>query len=320
MDKKVEELLPSMIRSISKGASISSVDIENKYGISASSVRAHLRDLKDNFYKNYYRYDGSTKKWVATELGFVDKMLLKPEEVVILNSMLRNKNKLGISLAPWHEKMVEQYLKRASSFIFKQHSNEEISEDMEQAFALIHVAIDNKQKLKFKYTNYYRTIYPYKIINIEYYWYLVGYEENSEKKDSETEIVKSYSISKLRDISILEERYSFDFSALDKKIPHILNAYFVPKNSLTPISLLINKKFTGYIDRSNFFSAWKRTDQKEIIKDVEYIKYTTGVTDPEFREIIPTILKYLPNILVEEPLELQDIIANKLKEYQNIFY
>jgi predicted DNA-binding transcriptional regulator YafY len=319
MAKKIEELLPDMIRSISKGASVSSVDIEQKHGISASSVRAHLRSLQENFYKNYYRYDGSSKKWVATELGFVDKMLLKPEEAVILNSILRNKSKLGPSLVPWNEKLVNQYVKRASSFIFKQHNTEEIDEDMEQAFATIHNTIDTKQKLKFKYSDYYRVVYPYKIINIEYYWYLLGYEESSEKEDSEIQIVKSYTMSKIRDITILDETFQYDFGNLDKKMKHILNTFFRPKNALIPVTLLIKKEFINYIDRAPFFSAWKTEGIQENIKDEVYIKYTTGVTEPEFREIIPTILKYIPNILVEEPLELQDAITNKIAQYQDLY-
>lgn len=318
MAKKIEELLPNIIRSISRGESVSSVEVEKIHGISASSVRAHLRNLKENFYQYYFKYDGSTKKWVATELGFVDKMLLKPEEIVILNSILRNKKKLGQNLISWHENMVEHYVKRASSFIFKQHSTEEISEDMEQAFALIHTAIDNKQKLKLKFDNSYRVVYAYKIVNIEYYWYLLGYEESTEKKDSETQIVKSYSISKLRDITILDKKFLFDFSDLDKKIDHILNAFFIPKNTLIPVVLLIKKDFTGYIDRSPFFSSWEKTTQKEIIKDAEYIKYNTGVTDPKFREIIPTILKFIPNILVEEPIELKDKILEELTNYKTL--
>jgi len=318
MKKKIEELLPDLLRSISRGVAISSIDIEHKHGISSSSVRAHLRDLRDNFYKPYYKYDGSSKRWVATEIGFVDKMLLKPEEAVILNSILRNKNKLGANLIPWHEKLVNHYVKRASSFIFKQNNTEEIDEDMEQAFALIHNAIDLKQKLKLKYSGYYRIVYPYKIINIEYYWYLLGYEENSENPNSETSIMKSYTMSKLRDISIIDEKFHYDFGDLDKKMKHVLNAFFVPKNPLIPVVLLVKKDFADYIDRSPFFSGWQSTNIQETIKEQTYIKYTTGVTEPEFREIIPTILKYIPNILVEEPIELQKIIANRLIEYQNL--
>ncbi len=99
---------------------------------------------------------------------------------------------------------------------------------------------------------------------------------------------------------------------------HVLNAFFVPKNPLIPVVLLVKKDFAEYINRSPFFSGWQPIDTPEIIKGQTYIKYTTGVTEPGFREIIPTILKYIPNILVEEPIELQRAIANKLTEYQDL--
>ena len=143
---KAEELLPKLLKDLSNGIAISIKEVAEKYEMSNDSIKVPLRSIRDNFYPKSFKYDGSTRKWVVEELGFLQKTLLKPEEAVVLNGILRNKSSQGKSLIPWNEKIVENYIKRTSSFIFKQHIAEEITEDMEQLFAQIHSAIDDKKE------------------------------------------------------------------------------------------------------------------------------------------------------------------------------
>ena len=146
---KIEEILPQLLRDLSNGIAVSTIEVENKYGFSASGVRSHLRTLKEHFYKGCFKYDGSTKKWVTTEIGFLNRELLEPEEVVVLNGIYRNKNRLGDSLVETHEKLVKSYLKRTKSYVFKQHIAEELTDDMEQTFALLKHAVNTKSVITF---------------------------------------------------------------------------------------------------------------------------------------------------------------------------
>ncbi len=319
MSKKVEELLPNILRNISNGISVSTKDIEKRYGVSASSVRAHLRSLKKNFYKNCYKYDGSSKKWVAIESGFLNKMLIKPEEVMVLNAMMRNSEKLDNNMTKWYSDVINNYIKRTSSFIFKQHSTEKITKDMEQLFAQIHVAIDEKNKISFNFKNCKRIVYPFKIINIEYYWYLLGFEESSENKTSKSQKIKTYTVFDIKSLEIINQKFKYDFSLLNKLIENAMNTFFIYGNSIITVVLLIENNFLKYINRASFFNAWKKTGVTETHKDVKYTQYEAYVTNPQFREIIPTILKYMPNILVEEPQELRDKLLQTISEYQTIY-
>jgi len=316
--KKIEELLPDIIRKISKGESISTVDIEKRYGVNASSVRAHLRELKNNFYKNLYHYDGSTKKWVAKEVGFLDKILLKPEEVVVLNSLKKiGDNKSNSELGKWYHNVVNNYTRRTSSFIFKQHNVEDIDEGMEQLFAQIHSAIDKKVKVSLVYGNSFRIFYPYKVVNIEHYWYFLGYEESNDK-GSPSQKLKTLKMSDIRYIKLLDERFVYDFSPLEPKLEHVINAYFSPSEPIISIYLLVNKNFAGYIDRAKLFSGWRKTKYITSIQDIKYVRYEVYITHPKFKEIIPTILQYMPNILVEDNEELSNEVNKILIEYQSI--
>jgi len=316
---KAEELLPKLLKDLSNGIAISIKDIANKNNLSNDSIKVPLRNIRDNFFPNCYKYDGSSRKWVVTEPGFLKKTLLKPEEAVVLNAILRNKNSQGKSLEKWNTKIVENYIKRTSSFIFKQHISENITQDMEQLFAQIHSAIDEKKKIRFKMYDTYRVVFPYKVIYIEYYWYLLGYEDSCEREDAKTKRTKSFSMSKIKGLELLDEKFHYDFNYIDDKLENIMNAYFRLDAPQLTVELLVSKRFTEYIDRATFFSAWKKIDYMETINNVEYIRYEVKITDPEFREIIPTILQYMPNIIVESPKELSDKLQSMLNDYQNIY-
>lgn len=317
MKKKIEELLPNIIKRISRGEAVSTVDIEKNHKISASSVRAHLSSLEKNFYKNFYKYDGSSKKWVAKEIGFLDKIILKPEEVVVLNAIKRNGQKAKGKLSNWYSDIVENYTKRASSFIFKQHNEESISEDMEQIFAQLHTAIDKKIKISLSYNKFKRIFYPYKVVKLEHYWYLLGYEESNEK-GSLSEIVKTYKIIDIKYLELLKEKYKYDFHTIEQKLEHAINAYFSPSNPMDSVYLLVRESFSEYIDRAKLYSGWRKTEYTTTIQKINYIRYDVSITQPEFKEIIPTILQNMPNILVEDNQGLQTAVDNILKEYQAI--
>ena len=242
MAKKVEELMPGILKMLSRGESVSTVQMEAKYKFSASSFREHLRTLRENFFKNDIRYDASTKRWVAVEIGFLDKILLKPEEIVVLNSILRNKNRLGKGLSKYTETVVENYRKRTMSYVLRQQNSEKIDKNMEERFALIHTAIDDKRKLNIQFNDLRRVFYPYKIVNIEYYWYLVGFEESKDGKQEDSHRIKSFALAKIQNIDILEDKFRYDFSKLDKRIGQMMNAYFSFEKPTTVVQLLVHEE------------------------------------------------------------------------------
>lgn len=311
---KIEEILPRILKQLSNGAGVSTVDIENDYAVSASSVRAHLRSLKENFFPKSIKYDGSTKKWVATEAEFLKKSLLKPEEIVILNSMLRNKGKMGSSLTPWHEQMVNSYVKRTRSYIFKQHTTEEITEEMEYTFAILQNAIDDKKKVELEYSGKIRTVYPYKIVYIEYYWYLICYEESASPG-----IIKSLRVSKIVDPYMLDETYSYDFDHVDKRLNLAMNAYVDFQNSFQTARVWVSKYIKEHVELAAYFKAWKELPLTREINDVKFTLFEITFTNPDFNDIIPTILKYMPNIVVEEPVELQEEIDRIIQAYSDYY-
>ena len=317
MPKKLEEILPKILKDLSNGIAISTVEIEKKYHFSASGVRNHLRTLEQRFYKNCFKYDGSTKKWVTTDRGFLTRELLEPEEAIVLNGIYRNKNRLGSSLSKTHEDMVENYLKRTKSYIFKQHIAEYITEDMEQVFAILKKAISSKNIVELDYpskdTLKTRRIFPYKIVYIEYYWYLICYEENDK--------IKSFRLSLIKSPSILDEVYKYNFENVNLRLQLAMNAYVDFEEPINTVDILVVDDLVNHIEIASFFTAWRKTEYSTEINKKKYRRFEVRVTNPNFKDIIPTILKYMPNMLVEEPNELKEkidlIISQYTKAYAN---
>jgi len=69
---------------------------------------------------------------------------------------------------------------------------------------------------------------------------------------------------------------------------------------------------------ARFFLSWHKADYKTTVKSKSY-RYEVSTSDKDFRDIIPTILKYLPKILVKEPDELKAEVMVKLDEYKEIY-
>lgn len=320
--KKAEELISEVIKKISNREAIStSVFLENK-GVSESSFNERFKDVRDNFYEYFIKHDKSTGKWIHNESLFLEKMLLVPEETVVLTGILRNKAVFGEELIPWVEKIVDNYVKRTKTSVFKQDILERIDEDLESIFAQIKYSIDKKRKIKFKYNDGHIIMYPYKIINLEYYWYILGYEEYSEywidvkEQPKKTKKVKTFTIAKIRSLEVLEDTYEYDFTNTELELKNVMNAYFSVDDGSKTIELLVINWLEDYISRAPYFSGWKKTGATETFDDNElYLIYEIKSSNKYYSDIIPTILKYAPNIRIRNDEELVKRIFKELDTF-----
>ena len=306
--KKIEELIPALIQQISNGNGISVKEIAKTHKVSADGVKKRLREVRDKFYKDCFDYDGSTRKWVVKsgQLGFLQRELLEPEEAVVLTALERTKGRLGKSLIQTHEKIVENYTKRTKSYIFKQHKAEEIDDDMEQTFALLKHAINDNSVVRLDYKEKTRDIYPYRIVYIEYYWYLICAEDDK---------IKSFRLSQIQAPQILKETHKCNFNDVNLRLDLAMNAFVDFKEPIQTVEILVDEVRTNHIEIASFFKAWKKTDYTTIINNVKYRRFEVKITNPKYADIIPTILKYMPEMLVESPDELKETVEEKVQAY-----
>jgi hypothetical protein len=334
MKKKAMGIVPDLIRKISNGEGISIKDVEDvKYKkIGASTLRAYLSSVQKKFYADDFKFDKSTNKWVVKEgrLGFLNEMLLKPEEAVILTYMSQNDTMCGERLALRLNLMINAYKKRTSLAVYKTNILEPIDDNMEKKFALIQKAITEKRKISFIHKNWGPWIfYPYKIVNIEYYWYLIGISEMDLEKDQ----IKYFAIYHISDIKLLDDKYEYNFNRIKlEKMDNAMNAYYNPEQEKKYVDLLVIDWMVEYIKRASFFSGWKPTGQQILVptKDAEgnvmkdtdeneivnmYYVYTVISTHKNYLDIIPILQKYIPYILVKEDTALLEAMTANLNIY-----
>jgi predicted DNA-binding transcriptional regulator YafY len=70
---------------------------------------------------------------------------------------------------------------------------------------------------------------------------------------------------------------------------------------------------------SCLLNAWKKLDETTTIGGKKFQKFEVVSTNPDFDDITPTILKYMPNIIVDEPQELVEKIVSIVSGYVKIY-
>lgn len=326
MKKKAMEIVPDLIRKISNGEGISINDNEfvKKEEIGASTLRAHLSSVQKKFYSNDFKFDKSTNKWVVKEgrLGFLNEMMLKPEEAVVLTYMSQNDTMCGDGLARRINLMINAYKKRTSLAVYKTNILEPIDDNMEKKFALIQKAITGKKKISITYRNWGTWIfYPCKIVNIEYYWYLVGINEI----DVEKNLIKHLTVYHIEDIKLLDDIFTYKFKLDVNQIDHAMNAYHNPHKEKNHVELLVINWMVEYIKRASYFSGWiptgkmvpKKGKDPHTGQDImeEYYVYKVISTNKDYLDIIPIIQKYIPYILIKDDETLFEKIKSNLNNY-----
>ena len=312
---KVYEILPEILKNISNGIGVSVKDMTTKYGVSESNLRKHLSGIEKSFYKKQYKYDASSKKWIAISIGFLNHELLDVEEVIVLYSILNNKKHLGQTLINTHEKVVDNYIKRTKSYIFKQHVAENLTPQMEHTFALLKKAINNNNIVEISYPKNKnltrRKVFPYRFVFIEYYWYLICFEENKK--------IKSFRLSLIESPSMLEETFDYDFSHVEQRLKIAMNAYADFQSEIQHINILVAKNLVNHVELAAFFSSWKKTGVQKKRNGIDFTRFEVQTTNPDYKDIIPTLLKYMPYMIVEDNEILKDKIDNMLKEYSSFY-
>ncbi len=322
---KPEEIIPEVIKRLSKGEALSTKEIAKEYGIVPTSFNDKFRPIREEFYEHFIEYDKSSGKWTRLEPLFLEKMLLTPEETVVLTALRRNTSMCGTALSGTIEEMVKNYVKRTKSSVFKQDILEKIDDDLEIVFAQLKYTIEERKKIRFTYSEQTIIFYPYKVINLEYYWYILGYEEYSQywmeikKKPEKTHRVKTFTINKIRNLEVMDETYKFDFRKTEAELKHAMNAFFSVDNESEIIELLVIDWLEEYIERAPYFSGWKKTGERVSVKndkkdkDDVFLVYEIKSTNKYYQDIIPTILKYMPNIRIKDNQNLIEKIFDGMK-------
>ncbi|MCW8837544.1 MAG: hypothetical protein OQK11_02460, partial [Thiovulaceae bacterium] len=93
--RQVFDYIPSIIQDISDGNSLTIPEYADKYELPESTLRKHISEIQDRFYKHEFKFSKSDNRWISTKPRFLNEMILQPHEAMILNQILKNEHMCG---------------------------------------------------------------------------------------------------------------------------------------------------------------------------------------------------------------------------------
>ena len=294
--------LSSILTLLSKGQSLSTPVIVEKFRVSKKIIQTDMKEyLLPLFNDDKIHYDYSSKTYKATN-NFLTKTLFSADELAII-AILKFKSKDKYSDTDLFEKteaLFHKFEDELSNNIYQKSSVEKIDEFKEEII-LIKNAIETKNIIRCFYSNKNREVYPLKILNLEGYWYLIIYEPKDDK-------IKTFHLNTIKDIEVIEDIYIYD----DKKIEKFemaITAYFKPEQEHIIVQLLIHSKVARYFERKPLSKL------QRILSKNEDGSLEVEIVITDYMEIIPTIQRYMPYIMVIEPKELAEEVKKNISNY-----
>ncbi len=296
------ERLSYILTQLSNGAKISTIQLAKQFETTTRIIQLDFKEyILLLFNDDTIYYDFSIKAYVSNT-NFLYKTFLSAEELAIM-TILKSKTKDKYNDDDLSEKTNILFEKFEDSLKHSIYDNSfmECFEDKKDEIIQIKNAIKSRNEIECIYNDKLRKLQPLKILNLENFWYLINY-------DLEYEEVRKYHLNSISDVKILTNNFDFDEDII-KEFDNAINAYFKPNIIPYQIELFLDKKVAKYFIRkpiNNTQRVLKTYDDESC--DIEL--YITCDM-----EIIPTIQKYMPYIVVISPDELGEFIKENLDEY-----
>lgn len=188
----------------------------------------------------------------------------------------------------------------SKAYLIKGHNYENIK-NRDQDFKILEDAILKKNKISFSYSQKERVLNPYKLLNKDGIWYLVGVEND--------ETLKTYSFSKTSNIKILDTSFEEKNEILEI-IKNDDNAWFSQKQ--IEVVLKVNKSISQYFKRRKVIA------NQTILKELEDGSLLVSCKVSFNEEILKIVRYWIPNVEIVSPDNLKNDLENSLKEYLKI--
>ena len=166
------------------------------------------------------------------------------------------------------------------------------------AFNTIATALVIQKQIVVSYTQKHRTVNPYKLINTNGIWYLVGVEDG---------VLKNFSFSKITELESLEDTFKIDKNVIETLKDH--NGVWFTQNHIEVV-LEIDTSVAEYFLRRELLPSQKTIESTE-----EMLVLSTQVAYEE--EILKVVRYWIPHITIRSPHHLQEKLEESLQNYLN---
>lgn len=163
-------------------------------------------------------------------------------------------------------------------------------------------AINNRNHIVIKYENSPlsgRTISPLKIAWFNGFWYLLAYGKD--------ETILKLRLDKIKGAKLLETVFERP-QKLEKILQDSASVWF-EENRTHKVRMTIDREAANYFTHREYFPKQK------IVKIAKDGSLTVECAVGRFEEVLPTILEWIPYVVVQQPQELKDLVTNKINQY-----
>jgi len=185
----------------------------------------------------------------------------------------------------------------SKAYLIKGHNYEDIK-GRENDFKLLEKSILELKRISFIYKDKERILNPYKLLNKDGIWYLVGVESD--------ETLKTYSFKKTSKIKLLDTSFEVDNEIL-KIIKNDDNVWFSRKQ--TEVVLKVDKSIAEYFKRRKVIA------NQVILKELEDGSLLVSCKVSFDEEILKIVRYWIPNVEIISPDFLYDKLEDCLKKY-----
>lgn len=298
--------IPKILRDISSGAGFSTSAFNETTDISPNTIKKYLSRLKDCYLlKNMYAYDSRDHKWKALQPGFLNYTSLAPEEIVMLCMIEKYfGTKQDETVKRWLKRHLVKNARRADTRIFKNTPIESIKA-IEKLFPPIKNAIQDHITIEFTFNNELKRVNPYKILNLEGYWYLAAMDYSKNK-------FRTYTMANIEDLIITNEKFTIDssYNQMIDRLNSVITAYMRMEGDYIDVTLEVHEKIHKHFIRKPISPRQQPLGK---IAGTPYYRLNISITN--HAEIVPTVLRHMPLIKVISPKCLNEYIQEAIRNY-----
>lgn len=304
--KKIRRIL-AIINKLDENKELSVSKLSEEFGVDKRTIQ---RDL--NFIEMIYNLNREKKGFVSFPegVGIKRKELNSSQKAALMMVMEVAKN-LGGYVENTFLELVKHILGNEN---FKNFSSEIIpvmparmsNSQKNSVIDEINEAITFSRVLKIKYLYSdnrieEKEICPLKILFSEGFLYLLAFPYNKKKE------YRTYRIEKIKECEILYEK-DFNVPLNLDKIISTASIWGIRTGKKMEIELEIKNWAIDY------FKTFKLVNNQKILENPNGTITLKG-TIRQFQEILPYILRWMPNVIVRKPKELKDEVKSIITEY-----
>ena len=266
--------------------------------VTIRTVQRDLRILEDAGFPF-----ANTKKGAYCFIeGFsLQRMRLNAKEAAMLALIGDIAHNLGGGFADTYKELRNKIVENRRNPFFIKIAKGQAFKDP-QLMKILEQAVNEQRQVEINYENSPlsgRAISPLKIAWFNGFWYLLAYGKD--------ETILKLRLDKIKSVKPLATHFSRP-QKLEKILRDSASIWF-EENRKIKVNLTVDGEVAQYFKKREYFPKQK------IVKTAKDGTLTVECAVGRFEEVVPTILEWIPYIVVQEPESLQTLITEKMNVY-----